>query len=87
MRKMFRLSAGCAFALNVTRTRVGAVSEYRNELSYDALLIVFHMPKHVIVSFTYNCNNGLLIRISNYLFIVSYYEQTSHLNKWPSKIN
>lgn len=29
------------------------------------------MTEHVIVSFTYNCNNDALVRVLNYLFIVS----------------
>lgn len=33
--------------------------------------IVFRMTEHVIVSFTYNCNNDALVRVLNYLFIVS----------------
>ena len=41
------------------------------------------MTEHVIVSFTYNCNNDALVRVLNYLFIVSCFERTSHLNKWP----
>lgn len=41
------------------------------------------MAEHVIVSFTYNCNNDALVRVLNYLFIVSCFERTSHLNKWP----
>lgn len=42
------------------------------------------MTKHVIISFTYNYNNDVLVRVLNYPSI-SYFERMSHLNKWQAR--
>lgn len=45
--------------------------QYETGLPEENAPIVFCMTEHVIVSFTYNCNNDALVRVLNYLFIAS----------------
>lgn len=77
-----------AFGHSIERTRRAYTVEEKAASSVlDAHPIVFCMAEHVIVSFTYNCNNDALVRVLNYLFIVWCFERTSHLNKWPSIVH
>lgn len=77
-----------AFGHSIQRTRRACTVEEKAVSSVpDAQPIVFCMAEHVIVSFTYNCNNDALVRVLNYLFIVWCLERTSHLNKWPSIVH
>lgn len=77
-----------AFGHSIRRTRRAYTVEEKTASSVaDAHPIVFCMAEHVIVSFTYNCNNDALVRVLNYLFIVWCFERTSHLNKWPSIVH